>query len=179
MGQNKQEECSWNGAARASVQPWIEAMKNVFTRCSKKMAVQVCTELWLHNYAVERKLSWVICSMLSGINYDFSMIRKPDFFCRLKINHDSHEFILEFSTVATAILSSAQSQQNPAEVLASTPSGKHCMLPPPPQVNYIIPCKKCGVLLTNHVFLALHFIFCFYTCKSDQPYTNTVEIYTA
>jgi hypothetical protein len=54
VGQDKQEECSRDREAEASVQPWIEATKDVFTRCSKKMAVQVCTELWLHNYVVER-----------------------------------------------------------------------------------------------------------------------------
>jgi hypothetical protein len=31
--------------ARGLVKPWIEAMKDVFTRCSKKIAVQVYTEL--------------------------------------------------------------------------------------------------------------------------------------
>jgi hypothetical protein len=34
--------------------------------------------------------------------YDWYFVSMPDclFFCRLKINHDSHEFILEFGTVA-------------------------------------------------------------------------------
>ncbi len=47
------------------------------------------------------------------INYDFSMIRKPDLqywpmfiFRRLKINYDPHEFILEFGTVANNDFSS-------------------------------------------------------------------------
>jgi hypothetical protein len=51
----------------------------------------------------KKKLSWVTCSMLSVINYDCSMIRKSDLhywpmfiFRRLKINHDSNKFILEF-----------------------------------------------------------------------------------
>jgi hypothetical protein len=55
----------------------------------------------------KNKLSWVICNMLSVINYDYSMICKPILqywpmfiFRRLKINHDSHEFILEFGTCA-------------------------------------------------------------------------------
>jgi hypothetical protein len=39
VGQYKQEECSRNRVARASVQPWIEAMKGIFARCSKKTAV--------------------------------------------------------------------------------------------------------------------------------------------
>ncbi len=54
-----------------------------------------------------KKLSWVTCSILSMINYDCSMSRKPDLhywpiFRRLKINHDSHEFILEFGTVTNS-----------------------------------------------------------------------------
>ncbi len=49
--------------------------------------------------------------MLSVIDYDYSMIRKTDLqyrpmfiFRRLKINHDSHELILEFGIVQTMIL---------------------------------------------------------------------------
>ncbi len=50
---NKQEEYSWRRPVRVSVQTWIEAMKDIFARCSKKMALQVCTKLWL-NCAAER-----------------------------------------------------------------------------------------------------------------------------
>ncbi len=67
VGQDKQEECSRGRAVEASVQYWNEAMKEVFARCSKKMAVQVCTGLWLHNYAVKRKfheLSGAYCPWL-------------------------------------------------------------------------------------------------------------------
>ncbi len=51
---NKQEEYTRRRAARVSVQTWIEAMKDVFARCSKKMAVQACTKFWLYNCATER-----------------------------------------------------------------------------------------------------------------------------
>ncbi len=50
---NKQEEYSSGRPARVSVQTWIEAMKDIFARCSKKMVLQVCTKLWL-NCAAER-----------------------------------------------------------------------------------------------------------------------------
>ncbi len=103
-GQDKQEECSWDRAAEASVKPWIEAMKDIFARCSKKMAVQVCKELQPHIYAVGK--NWNASPV---INYDYSMICKPSLqywsmfiFRRLKINHDSHEIILEFGTVANS-----------------------------------------------------------------------------
>ncbi len=64
-------------------------------------------------YAKEKKteMSWVfclqyICSCLIVV-HDYLCLHLPDFsptdclfFCRLKINHDSHEFILEFGTNA-------------------------------------------------------------------------------
>ncbi len=30
-------------SSKGPVLPWIEAMKDIFARCSKKMAIQVCT----------------------------------------------------------------------------------------------------------------------------------------
>jgi hypothetical protein len=45
VGQDKQGECSRNRAAGATVQPWIEAMKDIFARCSKKTSIQVSTDL--------------------------------------------------------------------------------------------------------------------------------------
>ncbi len=79
-------------------------------RCSKKMAIQVCTKLWLHNYAIERNclelfvacypclIMNVLCPQ-ANLQY-WSMF----IFRRLKINHDSHEFILEFGTVANTYI---------------------------------------------------------------------------
>ncbi len=58
-----------------------------------------------------KKKSWVTCNMSPVINYDYSMICKQSLqywsmfiFRRLKINHDSHEFILEFSTVVNSYI---------------------------------------------------------------------------
>jgi hypothetical protein len=48
VGQDKQE----SSRSLSSTLDW--AMKDIFARCSKKTAVQVCAELWLHNYAVKR-----------------------------------------------------------------------------------------------------------------------------
>ncbi len=60
-----------------------------------------------HVLCYKKKLSWVTCNTLPVINYDYFMIFKLSFlywsmfiFHRLKINHDSHEFILKFGTVA-------------------------------------------------------------------------------
>jgi hypothetical protein len=68
---NKQEEYSWRRAARVSVQTWIEAMKDVSARCSKKMAVQVRTKLWLYKCATERNCHELYIT-LSVLDYNCS-----------------------------------------------------------------------------------------------------------
>jgi hypothetical protein len=81
-------------------------MTNVFARCYKKIAAQVCTMYMIAFNQVGKKnlivviyLQYgtvIICAYNSGIpSTDWCL-----FFCRLKINNDSHEFILEFRTVA-------------------------------------------------------------------------------
>jgi hypothetical protein len=72
-----------------------EAMKHIFARCCKKMAVQVCTS---HNYA---NFYIFPCALLIAL-YDIGLIHVliTVYFRRLKINHDSHEFILGSGTVA-------------------------------------------------------------------------------
>jgi hypothetical protein len=42
---------------RDSVQAWNEAMKDIFARCSKKMAVQVCTVIVKYSFSCN-----VMCS---------------------------------------------------------------------------------------------------------------------
>ncbi len=67
---DKQQDTGWARAnkkytwerepARASLWPWIEAMKDIFARCSKKMAAQVCTKLWLYKITrMKKRLSWL------------------------------------------------------------------------------------------------------------------------
>jgi hypothetical protein len=97
-------------------------MTDIFARCSKKMYVQVCTKFMIHDYV--KGLSWVACSisfMPDYVNHDYracissccSLLSRTCisgfcntdwclFFCRLKINRDSHEFILESGTVANS-----------------------------------------------------------------------------
>jgi hypothetical protein len=58
---------------------WNEAMKDVFAKCFKKTAVQVCAEIIC------------ICHLVKVLVFIFR---------RLKINHDSHEFNLESGTVS-------------------------------------------------------------------------------
>jgi hypothetical protein len=60
-------------------------MKDIFARWFKKTAVQLCTVNIMH---------------LSSCNIMYSHIMLVFIFGRLKINHDSHEFILESGTVA-------------------------------------------------------------------------------
>jgi hypothetical protein len=84
---------------RNSVQAWNKAMKDVFARCSKKMAVQVCTVIIVCSFSCN-----VVCfhNMLDSL-YLGKLIHNSDwclFFRRLKINHDSHEFTLESGTIA-------------------------------------------------------------------------------
>jgi hypothetical protein len=74
-------------------------MKDVFARCFKKTAVQVCTVIILClsfcNIIYSRNMSQVLHPGNLILNIDWCL-----FFRRLKINHDSHEFILESGTVA-------------------------------------------------------------------------------
>jgi hypothetical protein len=68
--------------------------------------LQVCTMYMIAFYQVGKKNlnvviylqygTMIICAYISGIPSNDWFL----FFCRLKINHDSHEFILEFGTVA-------------------------------------------------------------------------------
>jgi hypothetical protein len=74
-------------------------MKDVFTRCSKKMAVQVCTVvLYAHSHVMSCVL--VICLQFLMFKETDSQYWLVFIFRRLKINHDSHEFTLESGTVA-------------------------------------------------------------------------------
>jgi hypothetical protein len=86
---------------RDFVWSWTKAMKDIFTRCSKKIAVQVCIVIIVCSFSCN-----IICfhNMLS-IHYvwgNWFIILIGVYFLRLKINHDSHEFILESSTVANS-----------------------------------------------------------------------------
>ncbi len=72
-------------------------MKDVFARCPKKTAVQVCIIV----------VYLVIASFSIYMSYQYPCIRETNtrywllfIFCRLKINHDVHEFILDSGTVA-------------------------------------------------------------------------------
>ncbi len=72
---------------------------------------QVCTELWSHIYAVGRKCHELLATrrlwLIMIIPWFANQASKTDlclFFCTLKINHDSHEFILEFGTVANSYI---------------------------------------------------------------------------
>ncbi len=75
-----------------------EAMKDVLARCFKKTAVQVCTVIVCICRLVTSCIHILCCYFLHSGN----LIHNIDwclFFCRLKINHDSHEFILESGTI--------------------------------------------------------------------------------
>jgi hypothetical protein len=101
-------------------------MKDIFARCSKKMAIQVCTKLWLHNYALERNYHelFVACYLCLIMIIPCPQARLAIlidvYFCRLKINHDSHEFILEFGTIANnASVKGGTLKEAPGKPIAS------------------------------------------------------------
>jgi hypothetical protein len=74
-------------------------MKDIFARCSKKIAVQVCTSY--NNVFMSVQSPYVLLVCLEIILYP-GLIHFTDccLFSQVKINHDSHEFILESGTVA-------------------------------------------------------------------------------
>jgi hypothetical protein len=61
-----------------SSQAWNEAMKNVFARCFKKMAVQVCTVIinYYAQYLVMSCILIICCNFLPSGN----LIRDTDWF---------------------------------------------------------------------------------------------------
>jgi hypothetical protein len=112
---NKQQDTGWarvnknilgeREPARGSAYPWIKAMKDVFARCSKKTAVQVCPK----PYYVTARMKETCHEFFQCVTFvllrlscilELSTILTVAYFHRLKINHDSHEFILESGTIA-------------------------------------------------------------------------------
>ncbi len=75
------------GAEPGSVYGQTGTMKDVLARCLKKTNVQVCTLPNVYMY----------CSVMQ---HSCACIMTGVFFCRLKINHEPHEFILDSGTVA-------------------------------------------------------------------------------
>jgi hypothetical protein len=75
-----------------------EAMKDVFARCFKKTAVQECTVI-ICNCCLIMSCIQVSCYYSCIQGYWFIILINV-YFRRLKINHESHEFILESGTVA-------------------------------------------------------------------------------
>jgi hypothetical protein len=75
-------------------------MKDIFARCFKKTAVQVCTVI-ICNCCLVMSCIHVSCYYSCIQRYCF-IILIGVYFCRFKINHESHEFILESDTVANS-----------------------------------------------------------------------------
>jgi hypothetical protein len=111
---NKQRDTGWDRTnknilgerkpTRGSVYSWIEAMKGIFGRCSKKTAVKVNTKPYCvtarmketcyeFSQCTTHVLLWLSCIL------ELHTIVTVVSFHRLKINHDSHESILESGTV--------------------------------------------------------------------------------
>jgi uncharacterized paraquat-inducible protein A len=70
-------------------------MKDVFVRSFKKTAVQVCTVNYVQLFSYNHISYYYSC-----IQGCWFIILIVVYFRRLKINQDSHEFILESGTVA-------------------------------------------------------------------------------
>jgi hypothetical protein len=96
-----QDSCFERETGGGSVFACNEAMKDVLARCCKKVAVQVCTT---HDYVFCLYNSVYSIDMPCIVSTTGELIHVTDcclyIFRRLKINHDSHEFILESGTVA-------------------------------------------------------------------------------
>ncbi len=95
--------------AKGSVKPKDEARMDVFTRCWNES----CSSMYKVYISIMLLFIWeekigmlqVICiihysCLLCNLYNLCSFLISFFFLCRLKIIHDSHEFILEFSTVA-------------------------------------------------------------------------------
>ncbi len=85
-------------------------MTDVFAKCFKKIAVQVCTKYIIQHIMCVDLMSWIIrsCLILQPMIFMFPFLNFSHWLvfiiCRLKINHDFHEFILESNTVANSSL---------------------------------------------------------------------------
>ncbi len=99
---------------RGSVWSEDEAMIDVFARCSKKIAAQVCIEYMIMWFVFKRKktgMPCVACVIFLMLDPILMIVRctiiiydsyRLFIFRRLKINHDSHEFFLESSTITNS-----------------------------------------------------------------------------
>ncbi len=79
---------------------WNEAMKDVFARCLKKIAVQVCIVIIGHPCLLSLCIH-ISCfySCMQGIWF---VMLIGVYFRKLKINYDTHDFILESGTIANS-----------------------------------------------------------------------------
>jgi hypothetical protein len=82
--QSKPESRPWRTYSRGASWRWLFKYVQVTIRYS-----------YLYNYCV---FSWYVLQLLISRNWFTLLIAV--YFCRLKMNHDSHEFILESGTVA-------------------------------------------------------------------------------
>jgi hypothetical protein len=73
---------------------------NIFTRCFNEIAVQVCIVIIVHSHLIS--LSIHIPCLYSCVQGIWFVILTDVYFRRLKINHDTHEFILESGTIANS-----------------------------------------------------------------------------
>jgi hypothetical protein len=94
------------GTESGSVYGQKGTMKDVFARCLKKIDFQVCTLLNIYVF-VHNEISALLLHGLPVTNKRclFAMCEcvctiTDVYFHRLKINHESHEFILDPGTVA-------------------------------------------------------------------------------
>ncbi len=115
---NKEDTCG-REPARGSFKTWNKAMMDVFARCFKKTAIQeymykiydckIVPEENCHELTAVYHPGLIMLPWLSVfVRPDFSNIDWCLFFCRLKINHDSHEFILKLGTVANIHMGNIQ-----------------------------------------------------------------------
>jgi hypothetical protein len=97
------------GPEPGSVYTQSEAMKDIFARCHKKTDVQVCTLTIIYYCSVTVNIQAIAtyATFLRSAIFISMYVQECDcninrclFFYRLKINHDTHEFILFSGTIA-------------------------------------------------------------------------------
>jgi hypothetical protein len=109
VGRGNKMHARQKGPEPRSVYIQKGAMKDVLARCLKKTDVQVCTliSVYILFCSCRYSRSCYICTFFWPTIVVPLRVQVCDcinnrclFFCRLKINHDTHKFILDSGTVA-------------------------------------------------------------------------------
>jgi hypothetical protein len=112
VGRGNKIHARKKGPEPGSVYTQSGAMKDVFARCHEKTDVQVCTLTIVHCCPVAVNIRAIVTYAIfynrqfsSLCMYESVTVTLTDvYFRRLKINHDTHECILDSSTIANTYM---------------------------------------------------------------------------